>query len=500
MKNRLYGPWAIIICVLFLVSSCLKDDSVSYSTYEDTAITSFTLGTVKVNRYVGKKKYARDENGERIDSFYTYSYAGSNTPVYIDHYSREIYNVDSLPAGSHMKMLATVSSMNSATMTYREWTADDDASWAEQLKAVDDAEWTVYSSGDSIEFGTDYADSKVLCFRVWASEGGYTRDYKVKIVAHKEYADSFQYVTLPSQAVFADAQTLKGAATANGIYVLAGNGTESKLYCGTNHGTSWAVVKTFGGDATIASSADVLYILDGNTLHYGDGSAWNTADVAGFDLSALVGVCKDEVYAVDGSGAVMVAKTDDVAVWEQDEVYADADLLPAKDICSASVVQRSNSDVSRITVVGNKAVYEGADTLAVVWNKNVGSASAEKWIYNDATEAQTKQLALPAMTALSATGYYNGWLLAVGGTGLNASTPLNNQPYQRIYCSEDGGTSWHKLAGLRMPDLALDAEKPVLIVADAEGFFYLVSADGGKVYRCKLNNATWDSTDYNEYK
>jgi hypothetical protein len=24
------------------------------------------------------------------------------------------------------------------------------------------------------------------------------------------------------------------------------------------------------------------------------------------------------------------------------------------------------------------------------------------------------------------------------------------------------------------------------------GYFYIISADGGVVYRCKLNNATWD--------
>ena len=36
----------------------MKDETTSVSTSEDTAITAFTLGTVKVNRYVGKKKYA----------------------------------------------------------------------------------------------------------------------------------------------------------------------------------------------------------------------------------------------------------------------------------------------------------------------------------------------------------------------------------------------------------------------------------------------------------
>ena len=121
-------------------------------------------------------------------------------------------------------------------------------------------------------------------------------------------------------------------------------------------------------------------------------------------------------------------------------------------------------------------------------------------MYNDPADSKIKSLALPAMENLSATPYYNGWILAIGGKGLNATTPLVNKPYQRVYCSEDGGTSWHKLAGLRMPDLTLSSDKPTLIIADVEGYFYIISADGGKVYRCKLNNATWKSTDYQEYK
>jgi hypothetical protein len=86
----------------------------------------------------------------------------------------------------------------------------------------------------------------------------------------------------------------------------------------------------------------------------------------------------------------------------------------------------------------------------------------------------------------------------VGGNGLNSQ--ISASAGKNIYCSEDGGTSWHKLAGLRMPDLTLDGDKPILIVADTKGYFYIISADGGKTYRCKLNNATWDSTEYRECK
>jgi hypothetical protein len=53
----------------------------------------------------------------------------------------------------------------------------------------------------------------------------------------------------------------------------------------------------------------------------------------------------------------------------------------------------------------------------------------------------------------------------------------------------------------------LDSNKPVMILSDAGGwsdsndlgYFYIISADGGVVYRCKLNNATWYPLDTKEY-
>lgn len=495
---------AIIMLTACVLYSCMKDDSTTVSTSEDTAITTFTLGTVKVNRYIGKKKYAKDKDGNPVDSFYTYSYTGSKTPIYIDHLGIDadddnkriglIYNIDSLPAGSHMKMLASVSAKNSSTIRYRDWDAESTASW------------TDYVSGDSIVFGTDNVGSKTLRFRVFASQGGYTRDYKVKIVAHLEYADSFQYVALPAQEIFDEAKGLKGVATSDGLVVLVDNGTESKLYLGSEMGSVWEEKHIFSPEASITAGNNILYILDGNNLYYGDIDELKTADVSGYNLQTMVGVCKDEVYAITSDGNFMVAHTEDLTMWEEDEVYSYAEKIPVADVHSATVVQKAYEDVSRITVVGNISV-EGTDTCAVVWNKNVSPEAQEKWVYNDCSDAKQKKCALPAMENLSATGYYKGWILAIGGQGLNTTTKIETPPYGTIFCSEDGGTSWRTLKGLKMPIKGLDGSKPVMILSDIGGYsydndlgyFYIISADGGAVYRCKLNNATWYPTDTKEY-
>ena len=492
----------------------MKDDASTTASYsEDTAITSFTLGSVTVTRHVGKKKYAKDPvTNEPLDSFYTYKYTGSNTPVYIDQVCLdengnrigEIYNTDSLPAGSHMKMLATVVAKNSSTINYCDWDARE--------KPTSEAGWVRYSSSDSIVFGTDNAASKELCFRVFATQGGYTRDYKVKIVNHLEFADSFKYVPLTPQAIFADATSLKGAYISEGIYVLAAKNGESKLYVSSDFASTWnnvaisyledgneKKVESFGGAATIASADDRLYVLDGNTLYYtDDGKTWQKADVAGYNLKTIVGGCNEELYAMNASGGIMVAKTSKLASWEIDQLFDNAHPLPTKDISSSAFVQRANTKVSRITMIGNKENYTGTDTLAVIWNKNVNETEPEVWVYNDPTDAAAKKHGLPALGNLSTTGYYNGWILAIGGTALNGQTSVT--ACEKIYCSEDGGISWHILKGLKMPFETVNHSVPMLIVADAEGYFYLITADGGKMFRCKLNNATWAPTDYIEYK
>jgi hypothetical protein len=212
-----------------------------------------------------------------------------------------------------MKMLANISAKNSGTIRYRDWSAADDAAW------------TNYNVGDSIVFGTDNVGSKELRFRVFATQGGYTRDYKVKIVAHMEYADSFKYVALPSQEIFDEAKALRGAATLDGLFVLVDNGTDSKLYMGTDIGATWVEKRTFSSDATITAYEESLYILDGNTLYYGDIDELKTADVSGYDLEHIVGACNDEVYAINDNGNFMVANTEDLATWEEDYVFSNSE-------------------------------------------------------------------------------------------------------------------------------------------------------------------------------
>ena len=95
--RRIIIPFAILFSALVLTASCLNDDNDDNITYYgDTAITSFSLGTM--NRYLTTKALTQvDENGNPLDSVYKETYTGSSYVFTIDQLQREIYNPDSLP-------------------------------------------------------------------------------------------------------------------------------------------------------------------------------------------------------------------------------------------------------------------------------------------------------------------------------------------------------------------------------------------------------------------
>ena len=93
------------------------DNDVVY--YDDTAITSFSLGTM--NRYVHTK------SSTGADSVYKTTYSGSNYAFYIDQLTCEIYNVDSLPKGTDAAhVITTISTKNGGTAIWKSSRRDKD--------------------------------------------------------------------------------------------------------------------------------------------------------------------------------------------------------------------------------------------------------------------------------------------------------------------------------------------------------------------------------------
>lgn len=131
---------AVMLAVAFLCTSCLNSDD-EVVTYEDTAVTAFTLGTVKCYRTV--------KTASGRDSTYSYTYSASTLPVYIDQINNRIYNEDSLTVGTDVsRVLTSISTKNNGVALLRNLTDDN---------------WTLYSSSDSL---TIRSSAHCVSFRV----------------------------------------------------------------------------------------------------------------------------------------------------------------------------------------------------------------------------------------------------------------------------------------------------------------------------------------------
>ena len=110
--RRIFIPFVLLLAALFVFASCLNSDDNDVVYYDDTAITSFSLGTM--NRYVHTK------SSTGADSVYKTTYSGSNYAFYIDQLTCEIYNVDSLPKGTDAAhVITTISTKNGGTAVWK---------------------------------------------------------------------------------------------------------------------------------------------------------------------------------------------------------------------------------------------------------------------------------------------------------------------------------------------------------------------------------------------
>ncbi len=440
-----------MLAMVCLFTSCLKNDT-EIETYDDTAVTSFKLGTVRCYRTV--------KASDGSDSTYSYNYSASSTPIYIDQVNKRIYNEDSLAVGSDLsRVLVTVATKNNGIARF---------------KSLDGDQWQLYSSADSIDL------SQVRTLRVTSSDGLHNVDYTVEIVRHQEYADSFSWYRMPVQETIATFENMKAAQVNNDMYLLGtdANG-DTKLLLTTDCNTwSDCTLPTTDdmSDATISAIDGLLALYaNGNIYLTTDGQQWQTV-TPNITIEKFLGGCQEEWYAISDAGNINVSR-DKGLTWTQDAMestqYVDnSQYIPASDITLLTNVSRTNSDIRRVTLIGNKAYTGNDDTFAtaVVWNKVVDLKLPQAWTYTNVSKENYRYL-LPRMAGLSAISYADG-ILAIGGTPKFGTA----KAYSNIYYSPDYGATWHTQNGMSMPEGVAGA-KSAVIVADGKGFFYVIASN-----------------------
>lgn len=218
-----FSPICIMLTAILTLSSCLSNDDNDDTTYyDDTAISSFSLGTLSVVNHTTAKDGV-------TDSTYTTSLTGSNYKFDIDQLSATISNADSLPAGTKVSaVLATIGTVNGGTAVLN-------------LKSSTGKDSLVYySSSDSIDF------SNPVRVRVYNMRATAWREYTVTVNVHREQPDAFAWNKT-------EVAGLSGVT--NRHFVTLTDGTIALL--GQRNGESVAFTKgTSGWQETTVADAD----------------------------------------------------------------------------------------------------------------------------------------------------------------------------------------------------------------------------------------------------
>ena len=467
--RTIYPSLLSMVAALVLFASCLGDDDDNLTYYDDTAITSFTLGTLN------RTMHTLSSEGE--DSTYTDEVDGSEYSFFIDQAACEIYNPDSLPEGTdNSKVVCTIYSKNSGVVVF---------------KNIDSDTLTYYDSSDSIDF------SEPREVRVYSLSGYYYRTYTISVNVHQEDSTEMNWaLQATNTSAFGPMEHIRSIVNDdNTIFVFGTDGSQtSAFYASVSDLDTWTEANL---DTRIASDADAyanivlkdgyLYVLcsDGTLLRSPDADSWEYVSSAPIEKLVAAGG-EENLYGI-GADSIMIS-ADNGVTWTTDGHDDDVEYLPAECIHGFMFDSATNDDVARVVFVGNRnADLYPADTAAVAWGRIEeydSHADAHSWIYQDGSDYWEN--ALPRMEDLTVVAYNDG-LLAMGGNGVGSEA----EAYTYMYSSYDQGVSWSIEDFFVFPDDFDASATCITAAADSDKFLYIICGGTGEVWRGRLNKFAW---------
>lgn len=464
MTKREILPLALLATVMLLVSSCLSNDDGDITYADDTAITSFTLGTL--NQYL----HATSSKG--VDSVYKKTVDCSTYKFCIDHKTRSIYNPDSLPYGTDAsRVICTVATRNSGTVLIKSATSDT---------------LSYYSSSDSIDFTTPRE------LQVYSNSGLVSRRYTVRVNVHRETPDSFRWTRLAQIPELAALEAMRAVSAGGTLYVL-GQQYGATLIYRTTDGTRWTACdpgRTLSAQAYTSTAVidGSLCIADGGDLiTTADGQTWTVLATA-TPVSRLLGATAARLYAYSADGS-LIASADHGATWTASPLDDDRTLLPTQYVSSTVTALKTNAGASRLLLIGARDLTAWpADTHPVIWGKTDETAAQsheQPWAYYDL--ASDNHYAAPLLTDMQ-TAAYDDAIYLMGGASLAGA---EEKPFSHFWKSRDGGITWQTDTVVTMPQDLVQLRQAYAFTSDDQGCVWLVSGFDGSVWRGRINRLGW---------
>lgn len=451
--KRKFLAFIALIAVACSLSSCLSSDDTTVEYTYDTAITSFSLGSLD--------KYTKTAAGK--DTLLKAKVTGSNYKFYIDQTTRQIYNVDSLPYGVRdSAVLATISSKNSSPIILMDINKEDSMA-------------TYYSSSDSINF------SKPRKMRVYNNAMTAYVTYTVTVNVHQEQDSVFNWTAkAQGDAQLAALSDQKILATGNNwLYVFGKTAEGTKVYKSSIFdGINWTEMTP---DVSLSAEAyknavlmgDSLYILSGGKVYASaDGEEWQQRGEDS-QIQQLVGTSGKRLYAYTAAG--ISVSTNGGASWAAQKLDADRSLLPTNNLSINASSIASVKNMENLLLLGTRDAAYG-DTIATLWNHTADytqDAQANAWNYIDYDANQRGKL--PMMDEVLACTADSGFV-ALGSNG-------------KWYSSKNGGLTWKADTIVTLPAAFAASTKRFGFCRDIYNYYWIVR--NGSVWKGRYNRDGW---------
>ena len=470
MKSKIYA-FAVLCMGVLMLSSCLKSDTDEVTYYEDTAITSFSLGTL--NRYLQSTTKAG------VDTIIKTTLNASSYKFNIDQRNRVIYNPDSLPKGvDASKVVVNMTSKNSGALFINKRTKD---------KSRDSLVY--YSSTDSIDF------TEPLEIRAFNNSGTAYRSYRVSVNVHKEDANVLNWRLVNGlDHLIASMKGLRALAYDGKIWFMGNDGTGSRVYVGDyDKQLIWtlALDDVFDADAyrNFVLCYGVPMFLSNGKIYMikKDGAGYEATAIDAPNISCLLGGTPRSIFAYSTSGE-LVESTTMGEVWNEMELDRGREWLPTEDVNFVSLMSKTNEEVSKLVLLGNRnAEQYDEDANAVIWSmvdETGSSAQKQPWTYY--TVSPNSEHLLPLMKNLQVISY-NNMLLAIGQNLIDASVSGGAVFYQ----SKNEGIAWQKDTVYAFPKAFTETGSAFTITTDETNYIWILASKTGDVWKGRLNELGW---------
>jgi len=446
-KLNKYLPLLLLSLISFSLTSCLFDDDDNTVYYSDTSISAFSLGTI--NKYT---KTTSSSTGN--DTIVKSTYTGSQYKFSINQQTHEIYNVDSLPAGTDsLHVIVNITTKNGGGVYFKSEKSDS---------------LFAYSSTDSISF-----ESNPRTVVIISNDGKYTAKYSVKLNIHKEKEQEMTWDAPYSAPLFTDADRMNATEWNGAMLIKTAKDGNVTLYSSPlSDGKKWTEITPdtkLSAIANISAYNNTLYTTDatGMACKSVDGIHWEAITADGSNLYGYVfGVSNGKLYLLQqlegaANAASLISYNISTAAVTAESIYGSDDCsLIAEKYISLCEMKKNNKTIGTTiigaTTDGNAVLYKAENT-----------AETQKWMY---LTNEAKQNLPEGNVEVVA---YGNYLLALSDG--------------KLYTSLDYGRSWQQRWYIYAPsNISSDAH----LMADSRGILWIINPNG-QIYRGKYNEIAW---------